>query len=467
MRLGTRSLVVALVALLVAAPGASAYIYWGEWQNGGAVGRAALDGTGTDGNFIPGGPTYSNARGVAVNANHLFWGNNLWSASGTFIPPRIGRSDLTGANVNPSFTGSTGQALTGMAVDATHIYWSSVNQDNGGVGRTPIVGGQQFQAIESTFGAPNPKPCGVASDGTYLYWANQGTNSIGRAELAHWGEVGHVEGNWLPLGPETSPCGVAVTDTHVYWGVHQTFSPGNAVAAGQTIGRAKKDGSEATNAFLGGGNRVTGVAVQGDFIYWSNYGTGAAGAGSIGRGTLTGGGENQHYVSGIDAPWGVAVDGAGPAPLPPQENPPQQYIPPLLVVQPGGSGSPPAPLRAPDFSRVWSAYEVFAPAPWNTRLVVGGVKSSRAVPRGTVWNYILPRAATVTIAIQRRVGGRKRFQKVVTLRRRGKAGRNKVPFSARIRGKALEPGSYRAVFVSKVGKSRSKPKTLAFRIVWP
>jgi virginiamycin B lyase len=463
---GTRSLLAAVAALLVAAPGASAYIYWGEWQYGGDVGRAALDGTGVDHDFVEGGPTYSTVRGVAVNANHIFYGNNMWTDTGTFAPPRIGRANLDGSNHNPSFTASSGQSMSGMGLDSTHLYWSSVNQDTGGVGRTPIIGGQQHQVLESTFGEPNPHPCGVASDGTYLYWANMRTNAIGRASLANWGQVGHVDGDWLQLGLGVAPCGVAVTDTHVYWGIYETSQPGQFAEPGKTIGRANKDGSGAVNNFLGGGNRVTGLAIHGNFIYWSNYGNGAPGTASIGRGNLSGGGENQNFVGGIDAAWGVAVEGSGPAPLAPQHNPPQQYVPPLIVFQPGGgSGTLPGSSKPPDFSRVWSAYEVFTPAPWTTPLIAGAIKSARAIPRGTVWNYVLPRKAMVTIAIQRKVG--KRWKKVVTLKRRSHAGRNKVPFSGRIRNKPLKPGRYRAVFRTKLGKKLSKPKKLKFRIVWP
>jgi hypothetical protein len=151
-----------------------------------------------------------------------------------------------------------------------------------------------------------------------------------------------VDGDWLQLGLGVAPCGVAVTGTHVFWGIHETSQPGQFAQAGKTIGRANKDGSGATNNFLGGGNRVTGLAVHGEFLYWSNYGTGAPGTGSIGRGNLSGGGANEQFVGGLDAPWGVAVEGGGPAPLPPQEEVPHQYIPPLLVFQPGGgSGLPP------------------------------------------------------------------------------------------------------------------------------
>jgi hypothetical protein len=69
----------------------------------------------------------------------------------------------------------------------------------------------------------------------------------------------------LPVG--WMPCGVAVDDTHIYWGVYETTTPGNSPEAGTAIGRANKDGTAQVDTQWGGGNRVTGVAVHGDFVY--------------------------------------------------------------------------------------------------------------------------------------------------------------------------------------------------------
>jgi hypothetical protein len=60
-----------------------------------------------------------------------------------------------------------------------------------------------------------------------------------------------------------------------------------------------------------------------------------------------------------------------------------------------------------------------------------------------------------------------RFTTVVTLTRNAKKGLNAVPFSGRIRGKALAPGRYRAVFTPRSGRVAGKAKTVAFRIVTP
>ncbi|MBA3866095.1 MAG: hypothetical protein H0X42_07080 [Solirubrobacterales bacterium] len=391
----------------------------------------------------------------------------------------IGRQHLADSSVNQAFTASTGQSLTGLAVGGGYIYWTSNNQDTSEVGRTPVIGGQQYQSITSVFGEPNPHTCGVAVDGKYVYWANRATNSIGRAELANFATAGQVvEGDWLPLpdpplsGIVSSPCGVAVDENFVYWGINSVDNNGT-LERGTTIGRAKKsDGSGAGNGFLGGGNTVTGLTIDGEFLYWSNAADGLPGHGSIGRGNVSGTGFQEQFVSGLNVPFGVAVDSGGPPAPPPVINQPgaTSYVPPLIVsCGDCGSGGPGPPPKRPDFSRVWTNHAVFVPAQWSTPLVVGtsshraGARASSAAagapPVGTTFNFILNRAAQVKVAIKHKGG-----KTVATLVRTGHKGKNELPFSGRIKGKALDVGAYNAVFSARSGKKRSKPQVLAFRV---
>ncbi|MDQ6747650.1 MAG: hypothetical protein M3010_06035 [Candidatus Dormibacteraeota bacterium] len=405
----------AVVAALAVAPAADAFIYWGHFAYGKGVGRAALDGTQGKEDFVPAPPgTYAFSRGVAVDSNFLYWGTHGLNTtpSTSFAVPRIGRSPLSGASPTYSFTESPSQGVTGLAVSPTHLYWSGANQDTGDVGRTPVVGGQQFQEFSSVFGEPNPQPCGVASDGTYVYFANRGTSSIGRATLANFGTASQViEGQWIQRPASAAnavhPCGVAVDDTYVYWGVYETSSNGT-VSAGTTIGRAlKSDGSGATDNFAGGGRRVTGLAIEGSFLYTSNWNDGVPGHGSIGRANLSNGAGDADFVQGLDAPYGVAADAGGPAAAPPNQSTGGNYINPPSVGCSGcgNGGGNPASSIPPDFSRVWGTHKTFAPASWFTP--VYGVTKASTTPKGTVFNYILDKAGTVKIAIARSVGGRR------------------------------------------------------------
>ena len=54
---------------------------------------------------------------------------------------------------------------------------------------------------------------------------------------------------------------------------------------------------------------------------------------------------------------------------------------------------------------------------------------------------------------------------IATLRRTGHAGLNKVAFTGRIRGKALKPGRYQAVFTATDAADASRARSLGFTIV--
>jgi virginiamycin B lyase len=94
---------------LAFAPGAAGSIYWAN-DKGTTIGTANLDGTGVDQSFITGA---SNPCGVAVDAAHLYWGNN--ALTGT-----IGRSSLDGTGVNQGFI-TGGSNPCGVAIDAGHL----------------------------------------------------------------------------------------------------------------------------------------------------------------------------------------------------------------------------------------------------------------------------------------------------------------------------------------------------------
>jgi sugar lactone lactonase YvrE len=71
-----------------------------------------------------------------------------------------------------------------------------------------------------------------------------------------------------------------------------------------TIRRANLDGSGVDTAFITGVENPEGVAVDGAHIYWSN-----STADTIGRANLDGTAVEQDFVINADGPAGVAVDG--------------------------------------------------------------------------------------------------------------------------------------------------------------
>lgn len=234
---------------LAAAPKAHAYLYWTSHADG--LTRAGNDGSGLG--FLIHTPPFSDA--VAIDSTYVYW---------TTSDGRIGRAKLDGSEQNPNFITGLGGNLLGLAVDSAHIYWSSVtsigraNLDGSGVEPSfrPVsravglaVDGAHIYFGENGFGhvgrvrldgsyyepdwieAPGD-PCSVAVDSNHVYWADAAGNRIGRADLT--GEV--VEPAFIDPGARID-CGVAVDSSYVYFGID-----GELVAPSR-IARANLDGS--------------------------------------------------------------------------------------------------------------------------------------------------------------------------------------------------------------------------------
>ncbi len=485
---------VAAVALLAAAaaltlaPRADAYIWWGHNFKGHGIGRAELDGTDVRPDFIPrASGFYAFNRNVAADGTHVYfsvWGEGSVSG-GPLGTPTLGRANSDGTGVDYHF-GPGGSNVLGLGVSASHVYWTTTNSNGtGSVVRMPIGGGGT-ESVTSATGEANPTPCGVTTDGTYVYWANLGTYSIARAKLSTFGTLSDVEGQFVPLGTGVKPCGIAVTSAAIYWGVYRTNTTGHD-DLGTSIGRANINGTGPDNNFIPGVYGVNGLSISGNYLYWSSEAdsTGDGTKGSIGRAGLNGGGA-QPMISNLELPWGVAVDPSGTTTPPP---PPIYHPPPELppVFDPNGSHRTTPPPAPPDFSRVWTTNTVFKPAPTSTPLngYSIGAKTARAVPTGTTFNFIANRPGKVTISINLIGTGRRsgrvcrpasrklakkprctRLVKLYTLTRTARvAGRNSVPFTGRVKGRALRPGRYRAIFTGVAGKKTSKAKHADFRIV--
>ncbi len=150
------------------------HIYWVDGAN---VGRSLLDGTNITGNLINIGTQSANAGpgSVAVDDQYVYWTNNPTDSG----PGSIGRADLDGNNVNPSFVTSQ-WPMNGVTMDGSHIYWSSGGQ----IGRADIDGLNPNPAWLSGMNAAGP----LTIDGGHIYWqdGSQGYSggSIGRATVA-------------------------------------------------------------------------------------------------------------------------------------------------------------------------------------------------------------------------------------------------------------------------------------------
>ncbi|MDX6638300.1 MAG: hypothetical protein QOJ01_1811, partial [Solirubrobacterales bacterium] len=85
--------------------------------------------------------------------------------------------------------------------------------------------------------------------------------------------------------------GLAATPKHLYW-----------LNCHGTIGRAGLGGQDPNQEFMTSRGSCGGIAVLGQSLYWSRPGKGA-----IGRAQVDGTHVDQSFISGIRAPFGVAV----------------------------------------------------------------------------------------------------------------------------------------------------------------
>lgn len=245
-----------------------------------------------------------------------------------FIPP-----DLTGPFV--SYAG-----CEGAAVDASHLYWAEPAR--GAIARANLDG----SGVEYDFLAGLENPCGIAVDATSIYWVEEKGGTIAKADLDGSNvDRGFISGVAAPCGVAVGGgylyltaehylarvpvsggipqriyegdesfdfCGVAVDATHVYWG-----------GFGESIGRAELDGSHPEPSFITGVERPCGVALQGSRIYWTrNESPGAI------EGTDL---EGSHVPETIvdhpgGDPCGIAADSTTLVPSPPPPPPPPTEI---------------------------------------------------------------------------------------------------------------------------------------------
>jgi virginiamycin B lyase len=248
------------------------------------VSRAGTDGdpASVEQDFLP-----ARATGVAVDGSHLYWAN----------PSRgsIGRANLDGTGVEEDFVDGLVQPRW-VAVDGGYLYWTSLT-GRGSIGRAELDG----SAAEPEFIAGAGRPQGIAVDGTRVYWANDAPNGIGRANLDGTG----VEPAFHPLGSAEAPRGVAVDSSHIYWtenepagyvgradldGTHETFHlvggakelrgialDGEhvywAASSGGEIGRANLELGEFETAFVTAAERPAGLAVDASHLYWATGGS--------------------------------------------------------------------------------------------------------------------------------------------------------------------------------------------------
>ena len=217
----------------------------------GAIGRANLDGSGVNRHFIT-GLTISHVKygrvfksfpaGLAVDRAHIYWTNADHAYGYAPHGGTIGRANLDGTGANRQFITGTGLTNGGMAVDATHIYWPNRGSNFGGgsVGRANLNGTGVDQGfitavsdpgtIAVDVGGPTSRPGGGGGSGVVAINAELGSSFNGT--VGSFSGVGNPSSlsAWIDWGDgsiargtvsasSTDPNGVVVSGRHTYWEV--------------------------------------------------------------------------------------------------------------------------------------------------------------------------------------------------------------------------------------------------------
>ena len=130
---------------------------------------------------------------------------------------------------------------------------------------------------------------------THIYWANASANTIGAADL----DGTHVDQSFITGA--SGPSEVLASGKYLYWGNATACSESGACNG--SIGRAALNGTDVNEHFIAASTPY-GLAVHGQYIYWSGWGTG-----TIGRADLNGTNVDPKFITGLNAPDGVVVDG--------------------------------------------------------------------------------------------------------------------------------------------------------------
>jgi hypothetical protein len=272
----------AALALLIAPPHAHGnFVYWSNLF-GNSVGRAKINGTGANGNFVTG---LSNPGGVAVDSKFIYWTEGTGSSSA------IGRANLDGSGVNHQFITSGVNDPESLAVTSSSIYWTNEAAfGHSTIGRANIDG----SSPTPNFIDPGVVTlCDLAADQTFLYYLDTTTPSIGRAPLGG----GSAQTNFIPLA--SAQCGIDVDSSFLYWGT-----------ADNNIGRVPVGGGTPQPTFIpnapGAMRFVSGVAVTPQYTFWGNN-SGALTDNFIGRANLNGGSPNPALIASADRPFMLAA----------------------------------------------------------------------------------------------------------------------------------------------------------------
>lgn len=124
-------------------------IYWTDLEGHNKIGRADIDGKDVVPDLIDDG-----ACGVAVDSEHLFWST---------LDDSIGRANLDGSMADSNFIGGL-ERPCGVASDGTHVFWAEQGGGGGRIADANVDG----TGVNRGLSTDVRWPCGVAVN-SYVY----------------------------------------------------------------------------------------------------------------------------------------------------------------------------------------------------------------------------------------------------------------------------------------------------------
>jgi hypothetical protein len=263
-------------------------VYWTEYGDAqgsanGTVKACSVNGCG------PSGPrtialAQTNPRGIAVDSQNVYWGTDSYGG----VLGGVWSCPLGGSNCSPMRL-ATGDSPYGVAVDSTYVYW--VNYYDYTVHRVLKGGGTDNVLLDGgAAGVGLPEQCVV--DSTFVYFSDQSSDVFGVP-------IGGGDPITIALGAQGGGWPVANDTNYVYYG-----QPGS-------VFRASKGLPDSGVPIAGNIPDPDGLALDpaANMIYWSDYGSGSANDGTVGKVGIDGGGKIVLAAS-LAAPEAVTVSGS-------------------------------------------------------------------------------------------------------------------------------------------------------------
>lgn len=212
------------------------YIYWTDGTR--YVGRASINGTGVDAQFIDMGS--QEPFGIAASGGILYIGED----------GRIMSAPSNGGSPPSVFASISGQFPLSLAVANGYVYWAA--SPGNAIGRVLTDGAD----LDESYVPGLQFPTGVATDGNELYWADKGAGAIGRATI---GSPGPTDVQPAFISDADGPWGVAFDSAIDATSTTVTCNPpsgpvGSISACTATIGDSASTSVPTGNVVFSGGS---------------------------------------------------------------------------------------------------------------------------------------------------------------------------------------------------------------------